>query len=417
MTVVPASGDDPLASPAVEALIIADDLTGAADSAVGFTAGGLATRVVFAGSPAGVDTGGRPAALAFDTDSRRLGPRAAARAVADVAATAPGARWRMKKIDSTLRGNVGAETGAALDALGCRLAVCAPAFPGADRQTRDGIQWASGSPVGDVAACFADLATAHISVPAVRAGEADAMLEQAARDGARVVVVDAVTDEDLQQVVALGMRRDRAGGELLWIGSGGLSAALARATGRGRPQPPREPDDPPVVDGPALVVVGSATPLAAAQADQVAAAGAVEVSVPAGALLDRDRSADSCGAAVAAALTRGDDVVVRISEGGRIVPGHGREVVEALAAAVVPAVRHAPPATLVATGGETALAFARALGGSGLDVVAELEPGVVCSRMCGGAGLSVVTKAGAFGDPASLVRALGILRNQTTSTA
>jgi 4-hydroxythreonine-4-phosphate dehydrogenase len=61
--------------------------------------------------------------------------------------------------------------------------------------------------------------------------------------------------------------------------------------------------------------------------------------------------------------------------------------------------------TLVVTGGETARAVLMAAGVDQLVVRGELEPGVVWSTVSGRA-LSVMTKAGAFGDPGVLVRCI-----------
>ena len=66
---------------------------------------------------------------------------------------------------------------------------------------------------------------------------------------------------------------------------------------------------------------------------------------------------------------------------------------------------------LVVTGGETAAALFRAWGISGLRLIDEIEPGVprsVAEGAC--AGLPVVTKAGSFGDAATLDRARMRLR-------
>jgi uncharacterized protein YgbK (DUF1537 family) len=60
---------------------------------------------------------------------------------------------------------------------------------------------------------------------------------------------------------------------------------------------------------------------------------------------------------------------------------------------------------LVLSGGHTAQAVLDRLGATRLDLVAELEPGVVASRSPGLRQL-VVTKAGAFGDDATLLRLL-----------
>ena len=52
-----------------------------------------------------------------------------------------------KKIDSILRGNVGAEIVAALRATGCRHAFISPAIPNQKRVMREGTVYLSGAPV------------------------------------------------------------------------------------------------------------------------------------------------------------------------------------------------------------------------------------------------------------------------------
>ena len=98
----------------LEVAVIADDLTGAADTGIAFALAGVPTFVAFGerNPPAGSRV------VAFDTDSRALAADAAA-ARASAAATRAcerGVRTIYKKIDSTLRGNVGAEAAAILRA-------------------------------------------------------------------------------------------------------------------------------------------------------------------------------------------------------------------------------------------------------------------------------------------------------------
>src|ERR671933_2238315 len=127
--------------------LIADDLTGASDAGVQFARRGLAARVLFdLDDPAAARD---VEALVVDTDSRAL-PAAAAyarvRQVADHLRTAR-PEHVYKKIDSTLRGNLGAEIDAVMDALDFRLAVVAPAFPALGRTTRHGRHHLHGRPV------------------------------------------------------------------------------------------------------------------------------------------------------------------------------------------------------------------------------------------------------------------------------
>src|SRR5436305_12684956 len=98
-----------------EITVSADDLTGAADCGIASALAGLPTFVAFsarATPPAGAQV------VAVDTDSRAASATEAAARVRTAAAAAwsSGARTLYKKIDSTLRGNVGVEVAAALAA-------------------------------------------------------------------------------------------------------------------------------------------------------------------------------------------------------------------------------------------------------------------------------------------------------------
>ena len=74
---------------------------------------------------------------------------------------------------------------------------------------------------------------------------------------------------------------------------------------------------------------------------------------------------------------------------------------------------------LVATGGETAAALLAHFGVDGLRLIDEIEAGVTLGLTRGALQVPIVTKAGAFGTPETLVRAvhhLRAIRNQGSST-
>lgn len=128
-------------------LIIADDFTGALDTGVQFAAYGAATRVMvkdqvdFAFCDAQV--------LVVDTETRHLPPEKAYQIVEELtrAACRAGIRYIYKKTDSALRGNIGAELAAVLQASNNRQLPFLPAFPQNGRTTRDGIHYVDGVPV------------------------------------------------------------------------------------------------------------------------------------------------------------------------------------------------------------------------------------------------------------------------------
>ena len=118
--------------------IIADDLTGALDSAAPFAARGL--RAVAALGPDGLEAAlaSGAAVVAVNTLSRHLAPEAAA--VAAEAARqclAAGAQLLLKKVDSRLRGNAGPEAEAIARVLGVEALLVAPAVPSQSIVVRD----------------------------------------------------------------------------------------------------------------------------------------------------------------------------------------------------------------------------------------------------------------------------------------
>lgn len=117
-------------------LVLADDFTGANDAGVSLAETGMRAEVAFSASYQG-----EAQALILNSDSRAQPAAEAARRITHLLqAVLPRfqPRWTVKKIDSTLRGNLGAELEATMRALNCAVAVLAPAFPAAGRVTRRG---------------------------------------------------------------------------------------------------------------------------------------------------------------------------------------------------------------------------------------------------------------------------------------
>lgn len=97
--------------------IIADDLTGAGDSAVQFVRCGWETQLYVGGSEEAFALGDMQAqVVSVNSNSRAMAPQAAAQAVAREMQTfrKHGVRHVFKKVDSTLRGAFAAEIEAAV---------------------------------------------------------------------------------------------------------------------------------------------------------------------------------------------------------------------------------------------------------------------------------------------------------------
>jgi uncharacterized protein YgbK (DUF1537 family) len=166
---------------------------------------------------------------------------------------------------------------------------------------------------------------------------------------------------------------------VLWIGTGGIAQALARAT-----PPPANPHLP----LPLLGLFGSDH---AVTARQLAACGTDWTTL-------RDGTPAEVRS-VAARLRTTGQVVASLE----LPLGLDRKVAaDRIATALHRLVRDLPPpGTLLVAGGETLRGLCLSVEARSLSIAGRLVPGVPCSRIRGGLwdGVTVVSKSGAFGSP------------------
>ena len=130
-------------------LIIADDFTGALDTGVQFSSRGAKTKVItdsqYEFSQAdGLDV------LVFDSETRHLAAEKAYEIINNfVKRAASNFSYLYKKTDSALRGNIGSELAAAMDALNLEKMAFVPAFPDMNRVTKNGVHYIDGVPVAE----------------------------------------------------------------------------------------------------------------------------------------------------------------------------------------------------------------------------------------------------------------------------
>jgi len=326
--------------------------------------------------------------LAVSTESRDLPPSEIRRAVAAVAAAfADCAAARVfRKIDSTLRGNTGVDVAAAVDAFGCEAAVVCPAFPKMQRLVEGGILRVTSAPE------FAPIDVAgrlqrqggHAYVHTGPEGVAAALAGRV-----RFISVDANCDEDLDRIAAAIFPIGR---RILWVGSAGLAAALARRLGTVRASRPRH-----TRRGPVLFCLGSDHPVTMAQQAALVAERQALLLHPAQAASDR----------IGKPLAVGQHVILRIPWG--LVPP---EQVSAWIGSI-------PAAALVLSGGDTASLVCRALGVQRIELCDEIVAGLPHGILRGGEcnGRPVATKSGGFGDRDALMRVADFFHASTNERA
>ncbi len=400
-----------MSAPIVPKLVIlADDLTGAADSAARCVQAGLAAAVWL--DVAGGDRD-LSQVIAATSDTRCLSPEEAAASVAAALAQLPIAAGTVfyKKIDSTLRGNLGAELDAVADFWPDKAIVICPAFPAQGRGLESGALRFAGA---QTPIHLPELLEAQSSLPVGSAGLADVRAGREALaktlsaqqgQGKRLIVVDGMVERDLELIVAAAQH---AG--MLLCGSAGMVAPLAAAL---RGESVRPPASVELASGPILMVVGSGSAMAHAQVRTAVATDAVRVRA-----LDRFwYDLDLVGAKSRPV----GDWLIHLAEPapGTVLEGSAARAQAAqLADLVLAAVDRLKPSVMLLVGGDTATFVLRRLGVQSLTVVMELLPGIplALGRDRNGVARGFVLKPGNFGDPDTLVALHTAIHAQLSAT-
>lgn len=201
--------------------VIADDLTGANATGVKLSQRGFSALTVVYGRPLPANSSYK--AILMDTDSRYAPVRIARERVRNCAQafTNWGAELIAKRIDSTVRGNLGAEIDTLLEFLGDKsVAVVVPSFPESGRITSGGYLLVNGTPVQqtdvakdpvtpitgsyvpDLVANQSQFEVGHIGLNDVLAGKEalTSAMEQRIQKGIRILVIDAVTEENIEEI-------------------------------------------------------------------------------------------------------------------------------------------------------------------------------------------------------------------------
>jgi uncharacterized protein YgbK (DUF1537 family) len=412
--------------------IVADDLTGANDASVHFAGAGWQVRIALATSPGW--TLHPPSAIVVLSDARALdGPAARASTAAAVSEVARGGAERVfLKIDSTMRGSVPDQVAGALEGWapghpGAFALVC-PAYPSMGRTVSGGRILVHGAgvhttqagrdPVTPVASSsMGELipGSVNIRLGHGRAQDHVAQVEHALSGGGGgggVVVLDAVTDEDM---VAIARVVAILGPKAVPVGSAGLASALSTewaATRRGE-TPGHQPAAPHAA-GCVAVIVTSLHDASRAQCQTLVTTlpdgGILALEPPLDVVLNPEAIVPWTVGRIAKSPAPASIVLV-VAPAARapLVAGGipaSATIAEGLALAAASVLDCLRVGALVLVGGEGARAVLRRLGARSILVRESIGEGIPVGTIEGGLanGLTVVTKAGAFGTPDTLAR-------------
>ncbi len=423
----------------IQLLIIADDLTGAADTAVQFSKKGIPALVTLDRQIDIVSLDPRIAVLAVDIESRHLLPAEAAARVAKVVRRAAGCGvvHFYKKTDSTLRGNIGAELEALMKTAHSDRLLFVPAHPKAGRFTRQGYQYVGNDllhttafaedPREPVAVSFVPSIIAEQSDvdTAVIPAQSDAIAAALRSSRKGIYIFDCDSDQAMICIAGALARNDA---HRVTAGPAGFAEFLPDLL-----RLPQKKIAPASNDRPILVVNGSINEVALAQVAFARRHGFAEIAVPPSVLFANESTADEQVEKIAekAALqsSRSKDVVVRTIEcrdelDEYIAQNAPKETTRSdicrLAAdnmgrLVARILAKAAFGNCVVFGGDTALGVIKALGCSRLLLAGEIIPGLALAELAGSPyPINFITKPGGFGPQDVICQIRDSLRRETS---
>ena len=264
--------------------IIADDLTGACDAGVKLLKQGYKTEVIIDSSKFDDFNGEDNEAISVNTESRALSAEDAYRVVYQTTLNMKkkGYSRFYKKVDSVLRGNIGSEIDAVLDALDGRLAIVASALPVNGRIIMDGklnvITSGADASVYSIEENIRGSGKREIGnvyLETIRKGTQSIQQEilKLTKEGKEVLVFDSVSNDDLEKIaVAL----DTLGLTFLPVGTAGLINFLEAFWRKDEKSQAHKLSVASVLD--VLLVVGTKHPTTASQVLELLSRGDVYVA-------------------------------------------------------------------------------------------------------------------------------------------
>ena len=414
-------------------LIVADDFTGALDTAAALAREGIATGVVtLDGLPGGrlsrTDIQ-RETVLVVDTESRHLPAEKAYEIYHTLCSSAQEIPHVYIKTDSVLRGNLSASLAGAVDGLKEHPAVYfLPAFPAAGRTTQGGRQYLDGVAVDQTV-------FARDPLNPVRESRVSRMVDWPYRFqvqtlsvedslpnwqgiGRKAAVLDAQTQQHLQQ---WGKKLECAGNLRLTAGCAGFAACFPELL-----KLPSDPSPLPLWKR-LLVICGSASEITFCQLQRGEKAGWPLVSPEFEALLSG--YPEKAAAQLKKLLTEQGKALFAVSKCREQVEGFTafcqrqdmtatqiHEAIQRYLSRLALRMKDAPegfPDGLAVFGGDTLASVLGALGICRLRALGEVEPGVpVSMAQLDGKPLLLITKSGGLGSEDVLERISGLYQGR-----
>lgn len=421
-----------------QSLMITDDLTGGNSAGVLLAKMGFKTHSILSYEHSREDSDFMNCdCLIITTDSRTLTPKEAYSRIkhATKVFRNDGIKLYSKRIDSTLRGNIGAETDAMLDSLGEEyIAVCAPCLPSSGRILAGGYVLVNGIPLhktnfaldpitpsrdSDIAKVIQSQSrykTASLHIEDLMNGkhELAEKINTLSFQGHRIIIIDCITHEDLNLIADAVITSKQ---KVLAVDPGAFTASLARKIITSENKSCSK----------ILAVIGSINPNTRTQMEKLwlSQRPIANVFIETKRLIENEVSREQeIMRAVGAILELSEkNTILTLTTDGiypeNIISGiteylRGR-INTSLSEAALRILRgNESFRGIYACGGEITQSLCDRLGASGLDLRDEVLPFSAYGLLCGGEfdGLHVVTKSGIQGDSNAANQCVNYLKSK-----
>jgi 2-keto-3-deoxygluconate permease len=418
-------------------LVVADDFTGANDTGVQFSKRNLKSIVItnkqnISNSLKDCDV------LVVDTESRFDDMEEAYRKTYETGRIVKTENLRCiyKKLDSTFRGNIGAEISGLMDSLELQHAVIVPAFPSNYRITRNGMVYVKGellaeteisndprSPVKEsfipkIISQQTDKNIGIINFTDVKAGQQRLMQElySLINEGVQIIVIDALDDKDMDLIASVTAPLKE---KILFVGSPGFAEYLPKYL------------DPVKKKKSNVVIAGSVSEVTRKQIEYAVnrlTITLIDVDIEKLFKGEKHHEKTRIMDIVKDASRKGEDIIIRSASSREMVAGSieqgkkyglsGSEVSEIIslflgeiAGEIIQKIKING---ILLTGGDTAIKTAHNLNISGTVVRNEIQPGIPYGRFIEKRykDVIVVSKAGGFGNEEAVFQVLDFLANR-----
>lgn len=398
-------------------LMIADDFTGALDAGVQFAKKGFSTKVLVYSKDMSFQAEDADV-LVVDAETRHKKSLEAYLTIFRIVkpAAESGVKYLFKKTDSALRGNIGAELTAMLDATGKSLLSFVPAFPQINRVTVNGVHYIEGIPVDRSvfgSDPFEPVTEANVeklihqqcetNVQTISAGHTPDVCQEKT-----IAVYDCASDEELKGIADSLKKTGSLG---LIAGCAGLAEILPDVLGwpKSETTQPRLPEK-------FLVVCGSVNPITVRQLNYAEKHGFIRIQLTPEQKLNMEYFSgedgkkwldwfwDICSKNSKVIIDTNDPEGDNETERFAIANGIPKSEIPvripaSLGCIIGNMVKRGLNSSMLMTGGDTLLGCIRNLGNAQLTPVGEFEIGIVLSKLISDNNKThVFTKSGGFGE-------------------